>query len=1193
MPIILNDLTNQAKTKQKAFSPKFFDSKLTGVGKTSGLLKDTLNPHWSDNDKPLRSENVSIHKRTYTNGLTTTSYIPFDPIPVEAWKRIRYVRQPDLSKLTKIGVNNDYELYIDMKVHSLNLEETAPASKYSTSGITRSVTVCYQLMLYNVYQGSKDDHLSSTLDPKSASSAQFLKQKNNRLAIVFTCSPIETLDKYIAYLSKHHYTINPKDVSDWLTDYELYEGICERSQQWQTTIDQDLDVLFENTAPLIATTRRDQVMATLAQSISRLEEYKIPLDIYKKIYASIQKHFPTDEATILCKQNLNLLLSDTLNSLNTNKSSLTSIHPLPANTPVPPTVQRLSAEQYAAVSSTDPLILVQSGAGTGKALDLNTPILTPTGWKPMLDIKIGDQVIGSDGRPCNVTGVWDHDSKEAYKLTFQDNASIIACDEHLWSTMVNTKNGPVLRDRPITTKEWIESEDYNDDYLPMVQPVKYGMNYCHARLPVKPEDMGVYLAIKGDLEPEKAVILPAYMLADPKDRKALLYGLFKHDGLYLSEEKPCVFMTESGCLANDVMQLIWSLGIHGKIERNEEDMWVVSIIDPSWNPLDHTQPSCTKPLYRTLKKAEYLGRRPMRCITVDAPDHLYVAKDFIVTHNSTVILSRIDYMIAAGVKPEDITVLSFTNAAADHIKEKNPNIHSMTIAKMIHTIYEQNFKNHELSSLDTIINSLEIYFPRDSMARTFAHYCKMLLKNDGNAFTAMNNFIEHNFDDVIRMLDRLKQTSLELEIIICYQRIEQLQEPPEVQSRYLIIDEVQDNSIFEFIYAIKYVDKHKESLFMVGDCSQTLYEFRASNPKAINVLEGSGVFSTFKLQVNYRSNQEILDFANILLQNIEANQYANIQLRANNLSPVTLQSFKEKVNFEYFRMNKITDFYDAISSIFVNRLKPYIDDKLAKHEQVAFLAFSRRHVFAMEHQLKTMYPNNTIANLAPSRTKNSTVFSEFIRRYWNEVKFSPSKSICAVIANTLMDKITFIAHGSVDKLRQMAQTMLANWRNEQQSIIDMWQRQYQNGQLSFDDFMANTKESMLKYEIRVNSVKQALMSAQNEANKNNQANQNADIVLSTIHSAKGLEFPHVVLICRAENQMDEEKKRMYYVALTRAMQSEFVVAYEITASPQMEADYKQIIKILEARDQAQKQASAPPSAPSSPAPVPSVPDTDD
>ena len=175
----------------------------------------------------------------------------------------------------------------------------------------------------------------------------------------------------------------------------------------------------------------------------------------------------------------------------------------------------------------------------------------------------------------------------------------------------------------------------------------------------------------------------------------------------------------------------------------------------------------------------------------------------------------------------------------------------------------------------------------------------------------------------------------------------------------------------------------------------------------------------------------------------------------------------------------------------------------------------------------------------------------------------------------------------------MAQTMLANWRNEQQSIIDMWQRQYQNGQLSFDDFMANTKESMLKYEIRMNSVKQALMSAQNEANKNNQANQNADIVLSTIHSAKGLEFPHVVLICRAENQMDEEKKRMYYVALTRAMQSEFVVAYEITASPQMEADYKQIIKILEARDQAQKQASAPPSAPSSPAPVPSVPDTDD
>ena len=97
---------------------------------------------------------------------------------------------------------------------------------------------------------------------------------------------------------------------------------------------------------------------------------------------------------------------------------------------------------------------------------------------------------------------------------------------------------------------------------------------------------------------------------------------------------------------------------------------------------------------------------------------------------------------------------------------------------------------------------------------------------------------------IISLLDTIKQTSLELEIIICYQRIDTMAEPTHVNCKYLIIDEVQDNSIFEFIYVLKYITKHAQSLFIVGDASQTLYEFRSANPRALNTLEGSGVFST-------------------------------------------------------------------------------------------------------------------------------------------------------------------------------------------------------------------------------------------------------------------------------------------------------------------------------------------------------------
>lgn len=99
------------------------------------------------------------------------------------------------------------------------------------------------------------------------------------------------------------------------------------------------------------------------------------------------------------------------------------------------------------------------------------------------------------------------------------------------------------------------------------------------------------------------------------------------------------------------------------------------------------------------------------------------------------------------------------------------------------------------------------------------------------------------------------------------------------------------------------------------DCSQTLYEFRASNPKALNMLEGSGVFATYQLQVNYRSNQEILDFANCLLRDIEANQYAQIQLQANSLATVTEQSFTDKVHLKYSWMPHMKDFKDTIPSV--------------------------------------------------------------------------------------------------------------------------------------------------------------------------------------------------------------------------------------------------------------------------------------
>lgn len=537
---------------------------------------------------------------------------------------------------------------------------------------------------------------------------------------------------------------------------------------------------------------------------------------------------------------------------------------------------------------------------------------------------------------------------------------------------------------------------------------------------------------------------------------------------------------------------------------------------------------------------------------------------------STLILSRMDYLIACGIEPKDITVLSFTNAAADHIKEKNANVHSMTIASMIHEIYSANFTNHELSTVDTIINSIDIYYPsvpgkRDPIKHEFKSHLYEIAKQSPspNSITNLNNFVEEHYDEVVEILNTIKQTSLELEIIICYQKIGAFIEPPTVSSKYLIIDEVQDNSIFEFIYTLKYVNKHKENLFIVGDCSQTLYEFRAANPRALNILEGSGTFATYQLNVNYRSNQEILDFANVTLRNIEANQYANIQLRANALTPVTEQSFLDKVHLNYKRLNKSTDFKDALEVAIKRDMQEYIESCLDKHEKIAFLGRSRATVYAVKKFLEEKYPDKKIINIMPERTVAQTVMSSYIRLYWDELKFVPPGNIMAVVSREIMDRLDRLPiRGRNKETPKYVALFLRDWSQQQNLTISSWTYQLNKGQLTLPEFLDLVKENMLQYEMQYNAIRQSITSTRNQKNKEEAQNTDADMLLSTIHSAKGLEFDNVIVICENKKLNSEEDKRLYYVAFTRAMKTEYIWAYDTVASPKIETDYEEVLTRL-------------------------------
>lgn len=69
----------------------------------------------------------------------------------------------------------------------------------------------------------------------------------------------------------------------------------------------------------------------------------------------------------------------------------------------------------------------------GRAQPTFMPVLTPDGWRPIGDLRVGDLVVGSNGEPTPVLGVYPQGERDIYRVTAQDGAWTLCCGEHLWT----------------------------------------------------------------------------------------------------------------------------------------------------------------------------------------------------------------------------------------------------------------------------------------------------------------------------------------------------------------------------------------------------------------------------------------------------------------------------------------------------------------------------------------------------------------------------------------------------------------------------------------------------------------------------------------------------------------------------------------------------------------------------------------
>ena len=140
-------------------------------------------------------------------------------------------------------------------------------------------------------------------------------------------------------------------------------------------------------------------------------------------------------------------------------------------------------------------IMLHGTTGTGKALTLDTQVLTEAGYVPMADITIGTIVFDEDGEKCEVIGVYPQGEQEVYRVLFEDGSSVDCCKDHLWkyktmSDVTNKKNCRIDSVETLLTKYKIKRGANYFLSIPVNKPIKFDRK----ELPISPYALGALLS---------------------------------------------------------------------------------------------------------------------------------------------------------------------------------------------------------------------------------------------------------------------------------------------------------------------------------------------------------------------------------------------------------------------------------------------------------------------------------------------------------------------------------------------------------------------------------------------------------------------------------------------------------------------------------------------------------------------------
>jgi len=572
-----------------------------------------------------------------------------------------------------------------------------------------------------------------------------------------------------------------------------------------------------------------------------------------------------------------------------------------------------------------------------------------------------------------------------------------------------------------------------------------------------------------------------------------------------------------------------------------------------------------------------------------------------------VLTHRIAYLIEEkGVNPWNILAITFTNKAAGEMRERVDNLvgmgsesiwvstfHSTCVRILRRHIdllgYDNSFTIYDADDQKTMMREVCKYLQIDTkvfrertLMRAISSAKDELITPAEFRLGAQGDYgklkvadVYEEYEKRMRGNNALDFDDLLLKTVQLFQTHNQVLDYYQERFRYIMVDEYQDTNTVQFklisILAAKY-----QNLCVVGDDDQSIYKFRGANIK--NILNFEQEFhnaAVIKLEQNYRSTSTILAAANAVIRNNYGRKDKTLWTDNDEGEKIAFKQFdsgydeaeyivgdiKEAVDFGKRTYNEFAILYrtNAQSRLFEEKL---VSANIPYKIVGGVNFYARREIKDLLAYLKTI--DNGQDDLAVKRIINVPKRGIGLTSVSRVEEYSQARELGFYDALRGVDLIPNIGRGGAKmesfvaliehfrmETERLTPSQLMEDIIEQTGYIESLQAE---GEIEAEARIENIDElisKLITYEESCVEEPPTLSGFLEEvalvADIDSLDETSDYVVLMTLHSAKGLEFPHVYLagledgifpsymtITADGSDEIEEERRLCYVGITRA-----------------------------------------------------------